>query len=152
MLTAKEDAFCLAVIETGNASEAYRRAYDTRNMKPETINRKAKFMMDKDKIRARLVELRAPALKKAEVTIEYIVENLVELVERCMQRAPVMVRKGKRMVQLQDEEGRDVWDFDSRGANAALNTLAKYKGMLTERLKVSGDPDEPIVVRWADHA
>lgn len=108
--------------------------------------------MDNRKITARIAELSAPALKKAEVTVEYIVENLVEIVERCMQRAPVMVRQGRRMVQLQDEEGRDVWDFDSKGANAALNTLAKYKGMLTDRLKLSGDADDPIVVKWADHA
>lgn len=34
----------------------------------------------------------------------------------------------------------------------AAEALAKSEGDFIERLKVSGDPDEPIVVRWADHA
>ena len=135
-LTQKQEAFCLAYVETGNASEAYRRAYDTSKMKPESVNRLAKALMDNVKIASRLAELRAPALERANVTVDWIVENLVELVERCMQRAPVMVRQGRHMVQLQDEEGRDVWDFDSRGANTALATLAKYKGMLTDKVQM----------------
>lgn len=39
-LTQKQEAFALAYFETGNASEAYRRAYNAENMKPESINRK----------------------------------------------------------------------------------------------------------------
>ena len=56
-LTPKQESFCLAYIETGNASEAYRQAYNAKNMKPETINRKAKVELDKGKIRARVEEL-----------------------------------------------------------------------------------------------
>ena len=37
-LTPKQENFCLAYLETSNASEAYRRAYDSENMKPESIN------------------------------------------------------------------------------------------------------------------
>jgi len=35
--TQKQENFCLAYIECGNASEAYRRAYDAEYMKPETV-------------------------------------------------------------------------------------------------------------------
>ncbi|MGL4546014.1 MAG: terminase small subunit, partial [Plesiomonas sp.] len=38
-LTEKQEKFCKALIETGNQSEAYRRAYNTENMKPESVNR-----------------------------------------------------------------------------------------------------------------
>ena len=34
----------------------------------------------------------------------------------------------------------------------ASELLGKSEADFIERLKVSGDPDEPIVVRWADHA
>ncbi|MGU9998175.1 terminase small subunit, partial [Bordetella avium] len=37
-LTPKQEAFALAYVETGNASEAYRRAYSAERMKPETVN------------------------------------------------------------------------------------------------------------------
>ena len=36
-LTAKQEAFARAYVETGNASEAYRRAYNAENMKQESI-------------------------------------------------------------------------------------------------------------------
>ena len=35
-LTIKKNAFAMAYIETGNASEAYRRSYDAGNMAPHT--------------------------------------------------------------------------------------------------------------------
>lgn len=75
-LTAKQEAFCLAYIETGNASEAYRRAYGAENMAPATVNRKAKGLIDNGKIGARLAELRAPAVKKAQLTLE---QHLLDL-------------------------------------------------------------------------
>ena len=40
-LTIKQEAFARAYVETGNASEAYRLAYDAARMKPEVIAVKA---------------------------------------------------------------------------------------------------------------
>ena len=53
-LTPKQEAFCLAYIETGNASEAYRRAYDAEKMKPPVINVKACQLLAEDKIAVRV--------------------------------------------------------------------------------------------------
>lgn len=69
-LTIKQENFCLAYLETGNASEAYRSAYDSGKMKPSTINRKAKLLMDQGKIRARLEKLREDAVKRTEFTFD----------------------------------------------------------------------------------
>jgi phage terminase small subunit len=77
-LTAKQESFCLAYVETGNASEAYRRAYNAENMKPATINRTAKDVLDNPNIAARLKELRAPAVAKAQLTIEDLLRELEE--------------------------------------------------------------------------
>lgn len=52
-LTPKQEHFSKAYIETGNASEAYRIAYDTDKMKTETIHRKASELMNRVKIRSR---------------------------------------------------------------------------------------------------
>ncbi len=45
-LTTKQEKFCQSYVELGNASEAYRRSYDASRMKTESINRKAKELMD----------------------------------------------------------------------------------------------------------
>ena len=77
-LTVKQEKFCTAFIETGNASEAYRRAYDAGNMKPETINRKAKELTDNGKIAARVEKLQAAHQKRHEVTVDTISTALDE--------------------------------------------------------------------------
>ncbi len=78
-LTAKQEAFCQKYVETGNASEAYRQTYDAGGMKPTSVNRKAKELLDNGKIAARLAELREPAAKKARVTLEGHLEDLRKL-------------------------------------------------------------------------
>lgn len=76
MLTPKQESFCIQVVETGNASEAYRRCYNTTKMNPDSVNRKAKELMDNVKIAARLSEMRAPALEKAQITLETHLRDL----------------------------------------------------------------------------
>lgn len=84
-LTAKQEAFCLAYLETGNASEAYRRAYNAEKMKPETVNRTAKELLDNPKIAASLAELRRPAVEAAQITLESHLARLAALSEAAEQ-------------------------------------------------------------------
>ena len=77
-LTQKQENFCLAYVETGNASEAYRRAYDTENMKPESINRKAKELMDNGKIAARLAEMQQATQQRHQLTVDDLINELEE--------------------------------------------------------------------------
>ena len=45
----------------------------------------------------------------------------------------------KSMVQVQDEEGRDVWSFDSQGANRAFELLGKHIGLFEKDKEKKGD-------------
>lgn len=69
-LTIKQEKFCQAYIETGNASKAYRQAYDAERMKLATINRKAKELLDNGKITARLDALQQTHQKRHNVTVD----------------------------------------------------------------------------------
>ncbi len=76
-LTVKQEAFAQAYVETGNASEAYRRAYDVgENTKDETVWRKAAELMDNGKVTARIEELQAEHRKRHEVTVDSLTEEL----------------------------------------------------------------------------
>ncbi|MEG9498728.1 terminase small subunit [Mannheimia indoligenes] len=77
-LTPKQADFCLAYIETGNASDAYRQAYDAEGMKPETINRKAKELLDNGKITARIEELKAEHAERHKLTVDDLLAELEE--------------------------------------------------------------------------
>ncbi|MES4613540.1 terminase small subunit [Ewingella sp. CoE-038-23] len=77
-LTIKQEAFCQAYIETGNASEAYRTAYAADKMKPESVNRKAKELLDNGKIAARVAELQGDIKQRHNVTVDSLLAELEE--------------------------------------------------------------------------
>ena len=78
-LTPKQEAFCLAYIETGNASEAYRRAYNAEKMSDKVIHNKASDMAKRDDIGVRLEELRAPTVKRFDKTMDDILMELASV-------------------------------------------------------------------------
>ncbi|HGV0794656.1 terminase small subunit [Escherichia coli] len=78
-LTEKQEAFCRAFVETGNASEAYRRSYDAKNMGQNTIAVKASEMLNKDNISVRLRQLREVHQKRHNVTVDSLVAELEEI-------------------------------------------------------------------------
>lgn len=75
-LTIKQENFCLAYIETGNATEAYRRAYDASKMKDAVINVKASELLANGKITVRLEELRKPILERHNITVDDLLAEL----------------------------------------------------------------------------
>lgn len=75
-LTIKQETFCQAYIETGNASKAYRKAYASDNMKPETINRNAKALLDNSKIAARVGDLQGEIKQRHNVTVDSLILEL----------------------------------------------------------------------------
>ena len=77
-LTPKQEGFCLSYRETGNASEAYRRNYNCENMKTESINRKAKEMLDNGNISARLAALGEVTAKAHQITVADLIKELEE--------------------------------------------------------------------------
>ena len=79
MLTPKQERFCHEYLALGNASAAYRAAYSTANMKETTVWRNAKTLMDNSKVSTRINELKAPAIEKAEFTVENHLNRLAEL-------------------------------------------------------------------------
>lgn len=77
-MTPKQEAFCLAYVETGNASEAYRRAYDADNMKAGTVNKRASELLADGEITGRVDELKAAAVERHNVTVDDIRKMLID--------------------------------------------------------------------------
>lgn len=78
-LTPKQEAFALAYVETGNASEAYRRAYNAGNMKPEVVANKASSLLKKGDVRVMVEQLQGKAADAAVVTLEGHLKRLHDL-------------------------------------------------------------------------
>ena len=77
-LTPKQERFCQDFVKTSNASEAYRLNYNSENMKPETVNRAAKELIDNPKVAARIKELRGDMEKQHQLTIADLIKELEE--------------------------------------------------------------------------
>lgn len=77
-LTPKQEKFCLKYIETGNASEAYRHAYDAGNMKAATINRNATALLKNNKVATRLEAQQAEHRERHNVTVDTLTAELEE--------------------------------------------------------------------------
>lgn len=83
-LTPKQDAFCLAYIETGNASEAYRRAYDAGNMSDNAIHVAASRLLDNAKVALRVAELQAAHQVRHNITVDTLTDKLEAAREMAM--------------------------------------------------------------------
>lgn len=76
-LTPKQEAFARAYVETGNASEAYRRAYNCKlDIKPKTVWEKASHLLAEGKVAARVAALKAKAAERTEITVADIAKML----------------------------------------------------------------------------
>lgn len=77
-LTVKQEKFCLAYVETGNASEAYRRSYDTEESKYKSVNEKASRLLSQPHIRARVDKLMADLVEIHRKTMKDLLDDLEE--------------------------------------------------------------------------
>lgn len=111
-LTAKQEAFCLAYMETGNASEAYRRAYDAENMSANAIGVEACRLMDNPSVALKVEELRNEAKQRNAITVDDLIKELEEA----------------RNAALEADNPQ------SSAAVAATMGKAKLLGMLTDKL------------------
>ena len=83
-LTIKQEAFCQAYIETGNASEAYRTAYAADKMKPEAVHVQASNLKENPKIALRLKELQGEIRQRHNVTIDSLLAELEEARQKAL--------------------------------------------------------------------
>lgn len=141
-LTPKQARFVDEYLVDLNATQAAIRA----GYSEKTAGATGHENLNKPEIAAAIEAARANRTERTKVDQDYVLANLTEVVERCMQRAPVMVRDGKEMVQLVDDEGRHVWQFNSSGANKSLELLARHLGMLNDKATVTHEGETILKV------
>ena len=75
-LTAKQEKAIQEYMSLRDKTAAYRSAYNCENMKPATINRRAKDFFDDGKIKARVDQLEAKLLEKNMIKADDVIKEL----------------------------------------------------------------------------
>lgn len=148
-LTPKQEAFCRAYLESGNASAAYRKAYDVgEDTKPEVVHVKASELAANGNVTVRLQELRNQAAEVASLDRAWVLERL-------MLNARIALGQEKARVTIRNKdsgtsEDVETFDRDPGAANKALELLGKELAMFVDRSEtnatittISADPISP---------
>jgi len=122
-LTAKQEAFCLSFVESGNASDAYRKAGYSGGMSDKTVNEAASRLLKNSKVVARIAAIRKPAADAMQMTLEGHLKRLQDLSE-------IAERRGQM-----------------NAAIAAEIARGKASGVHVERTELTGKGGGPIESR-----
>lgn len=78
-LTIKQEKFCQKYLECGNASEAYRFAYDAEKMSSNTVKECASRLLNNRNVSATVDALRSKSEKKFEISKDRLLREAVSI-------------------------------------------------------------------------
>ena len=119
-LTQKQENFCQSYIETGNAAEAYRRAYVVKKMNAQAVAVEACRLLDNPNIALRVEQLRKKVAERNEITVDDLIKELEE--------ARIMASTGEK----------------PQTASMVAATMGKAKLLGFDKVIMAGDPDNPL--------
>lgn len=142
-LTLKQEKFCQYYVDTeGNASEAYRMAYDASKMKAESIWVTASKLLKDPKVTLRINEIKAQRSKESEVRREVVEKVLMDIIVadpsdlyimdertgKIMMKSPSQLPKRLRnaLKKIQNVKGKVSYEFN--GKTEAARLLGAWNG------------------------
>lgn len=136
-LNDKQRQFCEEYLVDLNGTQAAIRA----GYSEKTAKEQAARLLTNVNVQEYISELQNKRNKRVQITQDEIVEKIIEVANRCMQAVPVTFM-GR---QVKDENGNNIWKFDSQGANKALDMLMKHTGGYAADNK---QQSKPIEIRY----
>jgi phage terminase small subunit len=118
-LSAKQELFCQEYIKDLNGKQSAIRA----KYSPNTAEVQACRLLKNVKVHLRLAELQAAGLKENAIDASWVLQQAVEVHNRCMAATKVIRQNGEPVI---DEDGCPVYTFQHAGANKSLEIIGKH--------------------------
>lgn len=146
-LNVKQQRFVDGIIAGKTATESYIQAgYVARGHAAEAAGSR---LLRHVEVASEIERRRTVIEKRVGITAESVLRRLDQVADRCMEAEPVMEfdHAEKAMVQktamIKDPDGTTrevgVYEFDSAGANRALELLGKHLKLFTDRVEHTGE-------------
>lgn len=158
-LNANQEAFCEAYVKQPlprNATLAYMEVY--KGCKDErSAYSGASALLSQPKIQARITALNSEFTARHFISRDNVLAGFWRVYQQCINAEPVLDAKGRPVITkitvngpdgTETQELRGVWKFDSKGANAALQSIARYLGLFNA--DTSGAPNVSVSVEVAN--
>ena len=117
-LTIKQEKFCNKYLECGNASEAYRFAYECSKMSDETVWKRSSELLQNGEVTGRVKQLQAQLAEKELITKEELIRLNVSIIN-----ADVLDFVDADMVDMKTEYGVELMD-----KSKAIETINRMLG------------------------
>lgn len=119
-LTKKQEAFALAFVKLGNASDAYRATYTTSKSTAKTVHESASRLAADPKVAARIAQLRGRALEKAGMDAERTLQEIASVASQTPEDPVKYSDKLSALALLAKHHGLFEKDNKQRGENLAV--------------------------------
>lgn len=131
-LNPKQSLFVDEYLKDLNATQAAIRA----GYSKKTADQQASRLLTNVKVREYLAQRQSERSKRIEITQDFVLQTILETVQRCRQVAPVLDRAGNQIfVETPDGEEAPAFEFDAKNVLKGLELLGKH-------LRVFSDKDE----------
>lgn len=130
-LNEKQKMFCLEYLKTFNATASYKKVYWVSQKTAEALWPK---LLGNIRVSEYLSEKAQKKVEKLDVWVDYVLENLRNVVE---------IWSWRKTVELEEWKEKKVLDLSN--VNSALEKLWKYNSMYTEKIQQDGNLSINIV-------
>lgn len=134
MLTQKQEQFAQNIFIGMTQREAYKKAYDAKNMSDKTIDEKACILCKNDKVKTRIEELRG---KVADKNIMDAKERMQWLSNLITGRVPYISSDGESKTELAEIKDK----------LKAMDILNKMDGQYTQEIKLDTDGELNVTIK-----
>ena len=141
-LTLKQETFVAEYLVDLNATQAAARA----GYSEKTANEQGARLLANVSVQKLIQERMNKRSERTEITADYVLNTIVDTIERCRQAKPVFDRKGEHvLIETPGGELAQAYVFDSGAVLKGSELLGKHLKLFTDKTEFTGKDGKDLV-------